>query len=506
MLDQVDLKTKIDKEVYEDVFPQLALGMRRLQWDARQAGLPVLIVLEGWEIAGMDDAIAKLSEALDPRHVKVHPIFEPSEEERMRPFLWRHWIRTPAKGEIAVFDQSWYRYLLRGKLDKTLKPAEWATAVREINAYERQLAEDGTLILKYFFHISRKEQRRRFEEFESDPYERWRVTKSAWQKYKHYDKISEVYEEILENTSTAHVPWEIIPANFRFFRRVKLFEHLTRRLNEAIPAYEKRKQHPAPKPEKSTKASKLLTKVPVILDRVDLTVSLEEKEYEERLKKAQVRLRELLFECYDVRMPVIATFEGWDAAGKGGTIKRLLTNLDPRSYEVHAIAAPTDEEKAHHYLWRFWKRLPKAGHLGIFDRTWYGRVLVERVEGFCSEEEWKRAYREINEFEHSFTDYGTVLCKYWLHISKEEQLRRFQEREKNVFKQYKLTDEDWRNRERWDLYRLAVADMLEHTSTTAAPWTIVESDDKKWGRVKVIETLNTAIARRLKRKKKSRKK
>jgi len=274
-------------------------------------------------------------------------------------------------------------------------------------------------------------------------------------------------------------------------------------LRGAIPDQERREKAYKRAPAKHTRTSRLAAKVPTILDRVDLSQELEKDEYAKRLKQAQVKLRKLMFECYDYRVPVIAVFEGWDAGGKGGVIKRLVTNLDPRSYDVNAVAAPTDEELRHHYLWRFWKGLPKAGHLGIFDRSWYGRVLVERIEGFCSEEEWNRAYREICEFERQLADFGTVVTKYWLHISKDEQLRRFKEREANPFKRYKITDEDWRNRERWDLYKVAVSDMLERTSTTYAPWTVVEGNCKYFARVKTIETLNDAIKTELRRRKRT---
>jgi polyphosphate kinase 2 (PPK2 family) len=243
-----------------------------------------------------------------------------------------------------------------------------------------------------------------------------------------------------------------------------------------------------------------------ILDEVDLTKKLSEKKYEEELLKYQARLRELEFASFDERMPVIVAYEGSDAAGKGGNIKRVIGSLDPRGYSVIPIAAPKGDEATHHYLWRFWTRIPKAGHLAIFDRTWYGRVLVERVEGFCSEAEWRRAYAEINQYELSLTNYGMVLCKFWLQISKEEQLKRFEERQKLDYKQYKITDEDWRNREKWDVYRQAVADMITNTSTTYAPWTIVEANDKLWARIKVLRTIVGAMEKGLAAAKARRKK
>ncbi len=234
-----------------------------------------------------------------------------------------------------------------------------------------------------------------------------------------------------------------------------------------------------------------------MLEGIDLGSRLSEKQYWKRVGALQLRLRELHFEMYEEQLPVLAVFEGWDAAGKGGVIKRVTETLEPRGYTVSSFAAPRGEEKTHHYLWRFWRALPRAGHLGVFDRSYYGRVLVERVEGFCSEAEWGRAYREINEFESHQASVGMVLCKFWLQISKQEQLRRFKDREVDPFRSWKLTQEDWRNRARWHEYESAVEDMLERTSTPLAPWTVVPADDKYFARAQVLETLVAAISRAL---------
>jgi len=226
---------------------------------------------------------------------------------------------------------------------------------------------------------------------------------------------------------------------------------------------------------------------------LDLTPALTEKAYWKRIATLQLRLRELHHRMYEKQVPVLAVFEGWDAAGKGGAIKRITEPLEPRGYTVSSFSAPRGEEKTHHYLWRFWRALPRAGHLGIFDRSYYGRVLVERVEGFCSEAEWKRAYREISEFEAHQASAGMVICKFWLHLSKEEQLRRFRDRERDPFRSYKLTPEDWRNRARWAEYSAAVEEMIERTSAPRAPWTLVEAEDKYHARIKCVETLADAM-------------
>ena len=234
-----------------------------------------------------------------------------------------------------------------------------------------------------------------------------------------------------------------------------------------------------------------------MLEKLDMTKKLTREEYNDEIGKVQVRLRELEFQIYKQQIPVLCMFEGWDAAGKGGAIKRVTEMLDPRGFTVSAYAAPKGDEKTHHYLWRFWKNMPRSGHVGVWDRTYYGRVLVERVEGFCPEDDWRRAYREINEFEQHQHSYGMVICKFWLHITKQEQLRRFKSRETDPYRSYKLTDEDWRNRAKWDAYQQAVEDMMLHSSTPYAPWTAVEANNKYYARVKVVSTVVKAIEQRL---------
>ena len=234
-----------------------------------------------------------------------------------------------------------------------------------------------------------------------------------------------------------------------------------------------------------------------MLEKADLSKKLPEKKYWNEIKKWQVRLREQSMRLYNEKRMAVAVFEGWDAAGKGGSIKRVTEILDPRGFNVNTFAAPSGAEAHHHYLWRFWKALPQEGQIAIYDRSHYGRVMVERVEGFCTEQEWKRAYREINEFEWQVTNFGSVVVKFWLHISKETQLERFRERERTASKRYKITGEDWRNREKWEAYRAAVHDMVTQTSTSYAPWTLVEAEDKNWARVRCVRALAEAVAERL---------
>src|SRR5271166_851624 len=371
-----------------------------------------------------------------------------------------------------------------------VKGKQLRQAFEDIRSFERQLSDDGVAIVKCFLHISKNEQKRRFKALRASGTTSWRVTNDDMKQHERYAEYLAAVEDMLVETDTDYAPWTVVEAHDRRFATLKIFATVIDALERRIPAVERNAETPpappSPSPFKTT-----------VLDHVNLSLSLTPEEYATRLKKAQATLRELEYEIYLRRVPVVIAYEGWDAAGKGGNIRRLTQNLDPRGYEVVPIAAPNDVEKAHHYLWRFWARMPKAGHITIFDRTWYGRVLVERVEGFCTEAQWRRAYREINGMEQQLAHFGTVLLKFWLHIDAEEQLRRFREREEVAHKQWKISEEDWRNREKMDQYREAVEEMLHRTTTPYAPWTIVESNCKRYARVKVLETVCEVIRERL---------
>jgi len=495
MLETLDLEKSISKEAYGKSFPELRDKLRDLQRQTYDAKIPVAVVFEGWDAAGKGDTVSKLVERLDPRGVKVHSISAPLEEERLRPFLWRFWTKIPGRGEMAVFDRSWYGRVLVERVDKLIKPEQWRSAYNEIAQFERMLTDDGMVIVKFWLHISEKEQKRRFKEIEKSKYDKWRVTKEDWENHKLYDDYAQAAEEMFERTNTAYAPWTIVEATDKRYRLIKVFKALADAMQTALTA--KAEHAPPKRVARASVSVQALKEMETILDKVDLDQSLKRKEYEEQLKEFQFRLRQLEFRCYEERRPVIVGYEGWDAAGKGGNIRRVTEALDPRGYSVIPIAAPKGDDATHHYLWRFWRQLPKAGHLAIFDRTWYGRVMVERIEGFCSEAEWRRAYQEINEFELSLTNFGLILVKFWLHISKDEQLRRFKERQKIEYKQYKITDEDWRNREKWDAYRQAVVDMIQNTSTSYAPWTIVEANDKLFARIRALSTIVEALEKGL---------
>ncbi len=496
MLELIDLSKKLSKEVYREVFPELEMRLGECQRAARAAGVPVVVVFEGWDAAGKGNLINRFTQALDPRGFKVHPISAPTPNQRYFPWMARFWEAQPAAGSFAIFDRSWYGRVLVERVEGLIRKGQWKQAYADILQFERQMADAGTVIVKFWLHIDKREQKSRFKKIEKDPVTAWKVGKEEWEQHRRHDDWREAIEEMIERTGAAHAPWTVVEATQGRFARVKVFETVIRAIEDEL---ERRAAEPQTAPEPMAAPAESPTTSHTILDRLDMTLSLERDEYREQLDDLQKRIFQLEHELFVARMPAVIVYEGSDAGGKGGNIKRLTRGLDPRGYEVVPVGAPTTEERAHHYLWRFWKNVAKAGHITIFDRSWYGRVLVERVEGFCHEDEWKRAYREINEFERQLADFGTVIVKFWLHIDQEEQLRRFQAREQTPEKQWKLTDEDWRNREKWPQYKRAVVEMLQHTSTTYAPWTILEANCKLHARIKALRTVADALETALKK-------
>ncbi len=483
MLDRVDLDKKLNKNDYKQSIEVLEQKIGEIQREARRLKIPVIIVFEGWDAAGKGTLINQLIVPLDPRGVEVNKTVGENEEEKFRPFLWRFWNKTPAKGRIAIFDSSWYRKISIDRFGNFKKPLN-PSIINDIRSFERQLTDDGTVIFKFFLHISKDEQKKRLNKLDKDKVTTWRVTGKDWKNHSNYNKILPVYQEMIQSTDTDYAPWTIIESTDRYYAAIKLMrifiELMEKRISTEI----------AKETKKETPDKKNINEVPCsILSSVDLSKIITPKDYDEKLDQYQKRLRELEHIIYEKRIPVIIAYEGWDAAGKGGNIRRVTTNLDPRGYRVIPVGAPTDIELNHHYLWRFWTAMPKAGHICIFDRSWYGRVLVERVEGFCTEHEWRRAYNEINEMEEHLSSNGGVVIKFWLQIDKDEQLKRFEERAVDQYKQWKITDEDWRNREKWDLYEAAVNEMILRTSTQKAPWVIIESNDKKHARLKTLKNI-----------------
>ncbi len=496
MLNEITLERTIDDSTYKNDLALLKEKLAQLQRDAKDRKIPVIIVFEGFETSGKGTMINELLLPLDPRGFNAYFIHDETEEEKMRPFLWRYWLKTPSKGRIAIFDQSWYRRVSVETLTNTLALSSYEKSFEDISSFEKQLADDGVLIIKLFLHINKKEQKKRLEALEANDSTAWKVNKATWKMNKDFEVYLDLFEKMIQRTDTEYAPWTVIESNHKKFAKLKMFSTVVDALERKIASVD---QKMSSKENASTivSASDENRVASSILKETDLSKFLTKEQYQEELKICQKRIREIEYEIYSKRIPIMIAYEGWDAAGKGGNIKRMVENCDPRGYEVIPIASPTSEEKEHHYLWRFWNKIPKAGHISIFDRTWYGRVLVERIEGFCTEEEWKRAYREINEMEKQLTNFGVILVKFWLHIDQEEQLRRFEERQNTPSKSYKITEEDWRNRERWSSYETAVDEMLLRTSTTYAPWIVIESNDKYFARIKALKSVIAAAEKQL---------
>lgn len=460
------------------------------QMKLKEKRLPVLVLIEGWGAAGKGSAIGQIIKNIDPRFFKVFSMpSTPTEEERRRPFLYRFFEKIPEAGKFTFLDSGWMDQIMKERLDGKLDDKAYAQRVDSVKRFERGLTDNGYLVLKFFFHISKKEQESRIEALLSEKDTAWRVSEGDLWQNRHYDKCLEAFDRYLDDTNTPSAPWYIVGSKSKKFAELQVMETLCMGIETAL--------HNESLAVPLLQNAFPLIKMPKLRDVPLEGKTLDEEEYKKELKELQAKLGQLHNRLYRKRVPVIIAYEGWDAAGKGGNIKRLTGALDPRGFEVHPIASPEPHEKARHYLWRFWTRLPKDGHIAIFDRTWYGRVMVERLEGFCSENDWQRAYYEMNEFEQELHNWGAVILKFWVQIDKDTQLARFTERQNTPSKQWKITDEDWRNREKWDLYEQAVDEMLQKTSTTYAPWHILESVDKKYARIKALHIVIDALEKAL---------
>lgn len=497
MLEKIDLSKKMSKKEFNTLMRELDAKLGRLQRICKEKRIPVIIAVEGFGAAGKGTMINRLIEPLDPRGFKVYTTQSETENEHYHPFLWRFWNMMPGKGRISILDRSWYRILLNDRFDGKTDAKSLATAADEINSFEKLLTDDHIVLIKFFLVISQKEQKKRLKKLAESKETAWRVTDGDWKRCEHYDEYFRLTEEALQKTDRDNAPWTIIESEGREYAAAKVISTVVKRLEDAIADADRRAKLPRASVEESAQIFPDAFRASALAG-IDLSKTLTKEQYQKQLKELQKKLSRLHGELYQRRIPVVLAFEGWDAGGKGGAIKRLTQALDPRGYEVHPVSAPNDLEKSHHYLWRFWTAVPKAGHIAIFDRSWYGRVMVERLEGFCSEDEWRRAYKEINNMEECWANSGCIVLKFWMQIDKDEQERRFTERQQNPDKQWKITDEDWRNRAKWDQYEVAVDEMLVRTSTTYAPWIIVEANSKYYARIKVLKTVVDAIEQYLK--------
>ena len=510
MFSTAELGQKIPKSEYNQREPLLRQALLEVQADLRASSrFPVIILFAGVDGGGKGDTVNLLNEWMDPRWLRTRAYDEPSDEERERPEYWRFWRDLPPKGQIGLFLSSWYSQPILRRVYETDDEAVFDDRLDRILAFEKALADDGALILKFWMHLSHNAQKRRLKKLEKDPLTSWRVTQRDWDHWQIYEKFEAAAERTIMRTSTGHANWTIVEGVDPYFRSLtvgsiihrEITRHLEgvrqkdRLLEEAATGTVSRggedmagEVPPEAEPAAEPAMGIMPLKVATVLSSLDMSLQLSKADYKRQLKESQARLNLLHRKALKKKISTILLFEGPDAAGKGGASRRVTRALDARHYQVIPVAAPTDEERAHHYLWRFWRQLTRAGRITIFDRSWYGRVLVERVEGFATEDEWKRAFAEINEFEEQLTDHGILLLKFWEHITKDEQLARFRAREETPHKRWKLTEEDWRNREKWDDYELAVNDIVEHTSTHTAPWVLIEGNDKRFARIKVITT------------------
>lgn len=467
-----------EKEELKQRLNAASSKLYKLQMQIKECKLPILVLFEGWGASGKGSTIGRVIKNIDPRFFKVATMSSPSRDELRRPFLYRYFKQIPEEGKFTFLDSGWMEQTCKDCLDGLDKDA-YSRRIESIKRFERQLTDNGYLVLKFFMHIGKEEQETRMNALLESPDTSWRVSDfDAWQN-RHYKKCRKIFDCYLTDTNLSTSPWYIVDATDRKWAELQVMETMVSNIEVAL----QNSAHSAPLLQNVFP----LTKLPRLSEIELEEKTIENEDYKKELKSLQKKLRELHNRIYRKRIPVIITYEGWDAAGKGGNIKRITEALDPRGFEVHPIASPEPHEKSRHYLWRFWTRLPKDGHIAIFDRTWYGRVMVERLEGFCRENDWKRAYNEINEFEKELSDWGAVIIKFWVQIDKDTQLARFTDRQNNPEKQWKITDEDWRNREKWDAYEVAVNEMLAKTSTVYAPWHVLESVDKKYARIKALK-------------------
>jgi AMP-polyphosphate phosphotransferase len=480
MLKSAELGRALSKQEYDALVGDLRTALLKAQAELEHAKFSVVVLLHGADGAGKGETLNTLNEWLDARFLRVEAYEPPSQAERARPEFWRYWMWQPRRGQIGVYLGSWYTQPILDRVLRGDKPRRFEQALSRISAFERTLADDGTLLIKLWFHVSKKLQKQRLKAEAQAKSTRYLVTRRNWHNHDHYDDFVTVTERVLRETSPGYAPWTVIESGDDRYRNVTAGQTILEHIQSHLA-----KQRVSDAPQAQPAIADPVT----LLDGLDLSLKLEKSQYERRMAELQGELGALARKLRKKQRSAIFLFEGSDAAGKGGAIRRLVWALDARQYRIIPIAAPTDEERAHHYLWRFFRHLPERGRITIYDRSWYGRVLVERVEGFAGEEAWLRAYKEINDFEQELTRDGIVLVKFWLQISPEEQLRRFQDRELEPWKQHKITAEDYRNRQKTPQYELAASEMISRNSTEYAPFTLVEAEDKRFARVKVLETV-----------------
>lgn len=495
MFEAMKVGRSVSKDDYKAQQEELRTELLSVQRDLRAANVPLIILISGVEAAGKGEVVNRLNEWLDTRGVQTVAFWDESDEERERPRYWRFWRAMPARGDISILFGGWYQTPIEQRFNGQCSDAELDGELNRIVDFEQMLIQDGALIVKFWFHLSESDQKARLKELSRDDKSRWKMVPDKSKFSEHYTAFEQVAERVILQTDRAIAPWYLIEASDRRYRDLTVGKTLLQAIRSRLAdvSSDDAASH-AVTPDLPDSPSAQIT----LLDQLDLSLSLPRDDYKAELKRLQNEINELAWIAYNTKRSTVLMFEGVDAGGKGGAIRRVTSAIDARLYRSIPVAAPTDEEKAHHYLWRFWRHLPRAGHITLYDRSWYGRVLVERVEGFASDAEWRRAYAEINRFEEQLVDSGVILLKFWLQISQDEQLKRFKDRESVPYKRYKITEDDWRNREQWPQYKTAVNEMVARTSTRRAPWTLVEGNDKGYARVKILRTICEALRASLK--------
>lgn len=456
---------------------ELGVKLARLQRMAQNLKMPALVIIEGWESSGQGNLIYNLVRELNPKYYDVKIFDKLSDNEKMYLEMTPYWINSPQKSNLQIFDKSYYYELF----NKKEKDSVYKNYLEGINNFEKAMYDDYAIVVKFFIQISEKVQKNNIESYLDSDYKSLYVEKLDEDQNKHYDKYLKKFDSDIEKTNFDFAKWHILDGS-------DIKEASKEAIGILIESFEVGIERMMQKRENGERLNRVYKSERTPLDKIDLSKTLSEEDYDSILKKLQKRASELQLELYKQKISTILVFEGVDAAGKDGSIERLIKYMDPRMVKVHAISAPNEEENRYNYLWRFYKRLPKDGDMGIFSRSWYGRVMVERVEGFAEENEWERAYSEIQNFEREIYDHGSLIIKYFVMIDKDTQLKRFEDREEDPDKQYKITEEDWRNREKWDQYIAAMNEMLDRTSTKYSPWVIVEGNDKNYARIKVLKT------------------
>lgn len=493
VFEAVELGRKVSKKEYAERVPALREAILQAQHDLRRSDVPVVMVLAGVEGAGRGELINRLAQWLDMRDVEVHAFDRVSDEEAKRPEFWRYWRTLPPKGRISIYLNSWYTDPLYDRALDGGKRGRFERRLARIANFEQLLAEDGALLLKFWLHLTKKEQGARLKALADNPRTQWRVTKAREARHEAYDEVARAAETAIRMTDGRLTPWSLVEARSGRYRDLTVAKRLVEGLRERLET-----STPAPVASTKPKPSPVAPDdIVTVLNTVDLSAALDDETYDRALDEEQERVAELTRRAYDKDISTVLVFEGWDAAGKGGAIRRVTAAIDARYTRTISIAAPSPEEKAQHYLWRFWRDIPRPGHVTIYDRSWYGRVMVERVEGFAHPHEWMRAYAEINAFEEQLVDHGVVLEKFFIHISPEAQLQRFEARKTIPWKRHKITDEDWRNRGKWPDYARAIDEMVARTSTRIAPWHLIAGNDKKHARVEILRTLRERLEARL---------